>query len=153
MNANMVAKKTITVKGTEKEVQIYKLNASEGIVLGTKLLKLILPVLGGFADEIFSEEKTEAPQTFSEMAQRILEQLDNVDMLAIIKKLFDGLTVDRKDVSFDDYFMANYGELTMILEFALKENFQSFFEGTGLKARFMQALGAMTDDQAESDEQ
>lgn len=151
--SNLVAQTTITVKGEDKQVQIYKLNASEGIVIGTKLLKFILPVLGGFADEMFNEEKVESPKTFSEMAQRILMQMDNVDMLAIIKKLLHSASIDRKPVDFDEYFMANYGELFLVLEFALKENFQSFFEVAGLRTRFFQAMGVMTEDQAESDEQ
>lgn len=146
--------KTITTKNSTKEIKLAKLNASEGIIIGTKLLKLILPVLGGFADGMMSEEEIENPKTFSEMASRIVDQMDSFDSLSLIKKLFNGLAVDGQGVEFDSYFMANYGELVLILEIALKENFQSFFEGTGLKTRLMTALGVvMTDDQAESDEQ
>lgn len=149
----LVAQTEITVKDENKKVQIYRLPASEGIVHGTKLLKLVLPVLGGLADEIFSEESTkDVPQTFSEMAQRVLMQLDSFDAVALIKRLLKDASVNGKAIDFDEYFMGNYGELVLIVEFALKENFKSFFEGTGLKTRFFNALGAMTEDQAESAE-
>lgn len=149
---NLIAKTTIKVKNKKKEVQIYKLPASKGIVLGSKLLKLILPVLGGMADEIFSEEvKTASPKTFTEIAQRLTMQLDNFDILEIIKELLSETAIDNQEVDFDEYFMANYGELVAVLEFALKENFQSFFEVAGLKDRFFKAMGSAMDLQAESE--
>lgn len=150
---NMVSRKEIN----DKTVQIYTLPAGEGWVVGTQLLKLILPVMGGLADEIFSEDdsrgKGEVPKTFSEMANRVLMQMDNFDTLKLIKRLLKDASVDNKPIDFDEYYRKNYGELFLHLEFALKENFSSFFEGTGLKTRFFHALGAMTGDQAESDEQ
>ena len=150
---NLVAKKIIKIKNEEKEIQIYKLPASEGIVMGTKILKLILPVLGGFADEMFSEETKEVPKTFSEISTRLVTQMDNVDILGIIKRLLSELAINRKEVDFDNYFMGNYGELILVVEFALRENFNSFFEVVGLKDRLLQVVGAVTDNQAESDEQ
>lgn len=149
---NMVARQEIN----GKDVQIYTLPASEGWVIGTQLLKVVLPVVGGLADEIFSDEETskgQVPKTFSEMAQRILTQLDNFDTLKLVQRLLKDASVNGQKIDFDQYYRKNYGELFLHLEFTLKENFSSFFEGTGLKTRFFSALGAMTGDQAESDEQ
>ena len=151
---NLVAKTKIKVKNKNIDVQIYKLPASQGLVVGTKLLKLILPVLGGMADEIFSEDASnESPKTFTEIAQRLLTQLDNFDILSLVKQLLDGAAIDGREQDFDEYFMANYGALLLILEFALRENFQSFFEVTGLKDRLFGAMGSAMSLQAESDEQ
>lgn len=154
MQEKLIARKELDMGDTTKTVQIYRLPASEGIVRGTQLLKLILPVMGGLADEMFAEESSSTPKTFSEMAMRILGQLDSFDTVNLLKRLLKDASVDGKSIDFDTYFMDNYGELILIVEFALKENFQSFFRGTGLKTRFFKALGAMTEqDQAESDEQ
>lgn len=108
-----------TIEG--KEVQIHLLPASEGIVLASKLGATVLPSLGSL------QENSDGEISILEVAAIVIANIEQLDVLDTIKKLLKGLTVNGQGVSFDDYFMANYGELVKILTFSLKENFSSFF--------------------------
>lgn len=108
-----------TIEG--KEVQIHLLPASEGIILASKLGATVLPSLGSL------QETSDGEISILEVAAIVIANIEQLDVLDTIKKLLKGLTVNGQGVTFDDYFMANYGELVKILTFSLKENFSSFF--------------------------
>ena len=110
------------LKSNDKEFQIHVLPASEGLVMAHKLSKLVLPFL--------TEETTEI--NFTIIAKSLGDNLGEKEILTMVKRLIKDLAVDNKDISFDDYFASNYGELVQLIGFALKENFSSFFEGLGI---------------------
>lgn len=109
---------TTTIK--DKDFQIELLPAGEGIAMAQKLSTLVLPILSNTNGE-FSFD-------FSKLATALSVNISEKEFLLIIKRLLKGLCVDGKEVAFDDYFQANYGELLKIITFALTENFGSFFE-------------------------
>lgn len=130
-----------TING--KNVVIYLLPASQGIVIAKRLLEIFLPAFG----TAIESSKYESGMDFQEVAASVAANLPALDE-SIIKKLLKGCSVDLKDVGtdFDNYFMGNYGELISILEFAVTENFSSFFTGTDLLSKFQ----VMTANQAEA---
>lgn len=128
-----------------KTYQLTVLPAGEGYAMALRLLKLILPALGGGLDGMQHDELIHgAPRTFSDLALTICEQMDKADVLGITKRLVKDVVVDGQGIDFDEYFAANYGELITVLEWSLKENFGSFFTESGIQTRLMNLVGTLT---------
>lgn len=124
-----------------KKVQIKVLKTTAGIAVAKKLLNLVAPALGGAADGMRHDDFVHgAPKSFTHLALTLCDQIDKVQIENILLVLLEDLTVDGKDVDFDEYFAANYGELVEILEFSLRENFSTFFTGKGMKARLVNTV-------------
>lgn len=140
----------------KKKAQIKILNTFAGIAVARKLLKVIAPALGGAADGLRHDDVIHgAPKSFTTLALTLCDQIDKAQVEDLIVVLLEDLSIDGKDVDVDEYFAANYGELIEILEFALRENFSTFFTGKGIKARFLKVVQTMMSGQIplESDEQ
>lgn len=118
--AMKTAEKTIN----DKEVKIVLVGAIDGIKMTTQLSKILFPVIGSIRGD---------STNISDIAIAALEYADELDLEGIIKKLFDGATVDEFPIKPDTYFSGNYGELVDYLAFALEANFGSFFEAKLLK--------------------
>lgn len=130
----------ITTTLNDKSYTAKKLSAWVGVRHGLYLTKLLLPCLGAGLDGITSP--AEQPKTFSDITYRLVQSLeDDTKLMKVVEDLFQGFTVGDDVISFDTYFMANYGELLTALEWLLKENFQSLFTGGGIQEK---AMGALT---------
>lgn len=119
--------RSIDVNGKTFTVNI--LPAKKGLPIALKLVKTIGPALAKFA-----ESANQGEIAYTEIATELLTEMDSLDVMSIIEQLMNGYTVDGKEVPFDFYFTANYGELVEVLTFAIKENFGSFFEASALKS-------------------
>ncbi len=140
-----------TVNG--KNIRIKLLPAlTVGIPTARRLLNIIAPAVGGTLDGLRHDDFIHgAPKTFSEMALVVCKQLEEAEVHQIMFTLLEHMEVDNKVVNLDEYFMANYGEMIEILEFALRENFQSFFTGNGMKQRFQKVVGMIMSGQTEQE--
>lgn len=125
-----------------KKVRIKLLPAiTIGIPVARRLLDIIAPAIGGTLDGMKHDDVLHGvPKTFTEMSLTVCKQLEKAEVGSLVFTLLEGLEVDNSDVDLDEYFTANYGEMIEILEFALKENFQSFFTGDAIKQRFLKAI-------------
>ena len=108
-----------------KEFQIFLLNASDGITMARDLSTTLLPVLGTL------KTKDDGQVDFRAAAVELSQNIDKIDILSVLNKLLKELCVDQDEVSFDDFFAGNYGELIDIVAYALRENFESFFSQSG----------------------
>jgi len=126
-----------------KNVRIVLLPAiTKGIPVARRLLNIIAPTVGGTLDGLKHDDFIHgAPKTFSDLSLVVCQQLEKAEVGNLIFTLLENMEVDGKTVNLDDYFMANYGEMIEILEVALKENFESFFTGNGMKQRFLKVVG------------
>lgn len=116
-------------KQSEKEIngktlKIVLVGALDGIKITTQLSKVLFPVIGAIQG---------SQKDLSSIAVAALEHIEEVNLENIIKKLFDGATIDDFPIKPDEYFAGNYGELVDFLAFALEANFGSFFEAAILK--------------------
>lgn len=117
----------------DKIFKVKILGARDGFNIGLQISKLILPAIGSSIDGMRQDELLHgAPNTFGEAAQKLVQQMGEVDANDIVEKLLSGLIVDDEDVNWDDYFAANYSELLEVLTFSMKENFGSFFTGNDI---------------------
>lgn len=121
---------TKVIDGIEYEVTL--LNTSRAFNVMQQLMKLSLPSIGAAADGfMFGDEFTES-QTWQAVAIHMLNQMDSVDTLGIVKELVKTLKSDGIPVDFDTYFRGRLDLLVKVLEFVLKDNFSSLFTGTSL---------------------
>lgn len=118
----------------ENKYQIELLPARKGLKLAMKLSQVILPTLGSSIDALDNTDGT----GFTRVALLLVEQMDQFDVVELMDELLDNAVVNGKELDIDSHFIANYGELVEVLEFAVRENFESFFEAKGLKDRFSQ---------------
>lgn len=134
-----------------KTIKIILLPAiTKGIPVARRLLNLIAPVVGGTLDGLKHDEIIHgAPKTFTELSLTVCQQLEQVDAASLVFTLLENMEVDGSKIDLDDYFSANYGEMVEVLEFALKENFESFFTGNGMKQRFLKVVGMIQQGQTE----
>lgn len=124
---------------------IKVLGARKGTPIGLKLKGIVLPMIARGIDGIKQEDMFEAPQTFTEMAYILTQQLDNIDVESLI---FDGLLCDVCHQGIfvdntDDFFAGNYGVMVELLAFSLKENFASVFTVGGLTSSFQTKIKSL----------
>ena len=131
-----------TKLSNNKKISIRLLPAiTQGIPVARRLLNVIAPVVGGTLDGLKHDEIIHgAPKTFSELSLVICQQLEKADASNLVFTLLDGMEVEGQAIDLDEYFSANYGEMMEVLEFALRENFESFFTGNGMKQRFLKVV-------------
>lgn len=136
-----------------KKIKLELLPAiSVGVPVARRLLNIVAPAIGGTLDGLKHDDILHGvPKTFTEVSIVICQQLEKAEVNNLIFTLLNSLEVDGKDVDLDEYFTANYGEMVEILEFALKENFQSFFTGNGMKQRFHKVIGMLMSGQTEEE--
>lgn len=131
-----------TKLSNNKQISIRLLPAiTQGIPVARRLLNVIAPVVGGTLDGLKHDDIIHgAPKTFSELSLVICQQLEKADASNLVFTLLDGMEVEGQAIDLDEYFSANYGEMMEVLEFALRENFESFFTGNGMKQRFLKVV-------------
>lgn len=135
-------KKTIN----NKEYQINVLGAMEALKMGRTLSKVILPAVAGILDGTRANEFGETPKTFTDLALMICTQLDDLDFDYIVLTLLKGCKCDGRDIqSVDTHFQGDLGEMISVLEFALRENFSSFFTGNDLIIQLRDKIQDLTD--------
>jgi len=115
---------------------IKLLPATKGLSVATSLARTILPSLGSLADNVEKRDYIlpEESVIWTELAVMLVSQLDKIDIVKTVTMLMDGSSADGEPIKFEEYFSGNYGTLIFLVEFALKENFGSFFTGY-LKAK------------------
>jgi len=67
--------------------------------------------------------------TLSGAIQALTDRLAEEDVGKLCSTLLEDLRRDGSPVQFDTYFAANYGELSQLVAWSMKENFGSFFDG------------------------
>lgn len=140
-----------TING--KEYTVTLLPATIGLKMSLEISKLLAPSLGASVDGLRHDDILHgAPQTFSDLALKLVNQMDKVNIVGMIGTLLGSVEVNGKRIDFDNHFRANYGELIQVLEFALRENFESFFTGSGLQTRFQEVMENLTPQPQELEE-
>lgn len=119
--------KEITVKGNRYTIQL--LGAYAAFAISADLVKLVTPSVASFMDSGRKEDYIlpEESSMFSEMAMLLVRQMDQVNLVAIVQSLLDGITCNGVPVDANEHFRGNFSGLLKVLEFALKENFGDFF--------------------------
>ena len=133
-----------TTKINDVDYTIALLPATVGLAMSLEISKLIAPSIGSTVDGLRHDEVMHgAPATFSDLAEKLVGQMGKVNVVAMINSLLGKTEVDGKVINFDTHFRGNYGSMFQLVEFALRENFESFFTGSGLQTRFQTIMATM----------
>ena len=112
------------INGNKYSIKL--LPASVGLEVTQKLIKGLSPALGVVLDS--NEELDFIESSFyTDIAIAISQGLPDLDTTNLIRVLLKDSYCDSKLIDFETHFVANYGTLIALVEFALKENFGSFF--------------------------
>lgn len=135
-------KDTISKNINDIDYELKLLNTSRAFITAEQLIKLGLPSLGAGLDNAMlgDEEEFLESQTFATIAILITRQMDEVDVLSIVKELLKDMTADKAPVDFEKYFRGRMDLLIEIIEFALRENYGSLFIGTSLIGKLMKSM-------------
>ena len=140
------------IKIGEDTFSVKMIGGRKGIAVSFKLKGIALPLLGRQVDGAMSEDTLEVPTTFLDMANILTEQMYRTDMDALIfDDLLYAVKFNGEDIKdWDEFLMCNYGCVVPLLAFTIKENFDSFFTGSGMMtsflAKFKTMLGSTKED-------
>lgn len=120
-----------------KKFSLTLLPADEGLAVFIKLITLFGPSIASIADSARTEEYT-MPEDDDVITQAVLHLVakmsDIPDVIKLIMTLTREVKVDGKPIDFADYFKGNYGEMALVIEWCLMENFKDAFT-SWLKAK------------------
>jgi hypothetical protein len=127
-----------------KRYQITLLPALKAVGMAKTLSKVILPAIGGAIDGVRDDGLNGPPRNFTDLALTLCTQLEDLDLDNLINTLMQGVMCEGKEVrDINTHFQGELGELVAVLEFALRENFSSFFTGNDLIAPLKKMLAGM----------
>ncbi len=142
---------TVTIK--EDEYTVHLLKTTVGLAMSLEIGKLLMPSLGAGIDGFRHDEILHgAPTTFADLGKLLVSQMGEVKIVEMIKALLNNVEIGGKKIDFETHFRKNYGTLMQLVEFALRENFESFFTESGLQTRFVQLMSNLSAPQAELEE-
>ena len=130
------------INGVEYTLKV--LPATAGLKVGNALIKAAAPLLGLIVDSSKKDLEFAADDnTATMLAMTLVEQMDNLDVVDLIKLLVSGVSANGTQIDFETHFAGQYGVLIALVEFSLVENFGNFFS-TYLKAKGLETL-SLTD--------
>ena len=117
-----------TING--KSYSLTHLPASVGFVTFLQLVELFGTSTASIIDNSAREDFVlpEENYLFTQATQLLIEKIaQKEEVLNMVMKLTSTVSCDGKAVDFDTHFAGNYGELVLIVEWVLKENFKDAF--------------------------
>lgn len=132
-------------EGSESEVvsiSVTALDGHSGGLLGIRLLQLLGPSVAGLVTAMQSSDPSKAVS----MAGTLFEKVTPSEFKAIQKQLLAhstvtelGETQELSDAWIAERFSGHVGSLFALVGFALKVNYENFFEDLGIKALLAKA--------------
>lgn len=115
----MIEQKSVTVNGTD--YLLTQLPATKGIRVMKQLIKLVGPA----AAEIFKEGD------ISGAVDKLVENMDAVDVEALIKELVATASKGSVAINFDNEFAGEYANLLLLIKSIVEFNFGNVFTMLG----------------------
>jgi hypothetical protein len=112
-----------------KTYSLQLLPASVGLATFFDLIELFGTSIANIADSVRNEDAMlpEEMLTFTHATQLFISNMGNKDMMALIHTLVSKVSCNGQPIDFDSHFAGKYGELAIIIEWVLKENFKDAF--------------------------
>lgn len=142
-----------TVTINDDSYTVHLLPTTIGLAMSLEIGKLLMPSLGAGIDGFRHDEILHgAPTTFADLGKLLVLQMGEVKIVEMVKALLSKSEINGKQLDFEKHFSGNYGALIQLVEFALRENFESFFTESGLQTRFVQLMSNLSIQPAELEE-
>lgn len=116
-----IAKETID----GHEFQINKLRTSALLRHGTKLAKVIIPLL---AEKAMQDQLEQVD--YSLLADLLVENIDELNLEELTPILLAQATVGGKPLNVEEFFRGKFMTLVKVIKWAIAENFLNFFDGS-----------------------
>jgi hypothetical protein len=120
------------VKRTIINGNSYSINllpALPAYLLGTEIMETLIPAIGSAADngmnfkDMFPEDRS----PFTQVSIYLVKGLKDLDKANIINTLLEGAALDNAPLDIQTGMRGKVSDLSFLIEFALKENFNDFF--------------------------
>lgn len=116
--------KSTKIRG--KTYSITVLDADKGVAMVGRLMRFIVgPLLIAAIAEKQNDADTRAKALF-----QFLSNMAEPEFVALVKEILEESRHEGTVIQFAGHWAANYGELFELWFFAVKENFQSFLDGS-----------------------
>lgn len=110
----------------DQAFNIALLMPSKAFELGAKLLKLVGEPVAALA---ISKGEADFQQALPMAVRALTSNMDNKDTLALIKLLFQTVSIDGKMINFEEYFQGRMGHMFKVLVAVVNVQFSDFFQG------------------------
>ena len=113
-----------------KDYSLRRLPARVGLKTFFQLIELFGPSVASIADNSLKEDYIlpEEQFLFTQAIQLLVERMgDKEEILDMLVTLTDNVSCGGEPIDFDTHFAGNYGELMIVLEWVLSENFKDAF--------------------------
>lgn len=117
----MIKQKTCTIGG--EEFILNTIPATKGI----KLLKQLTKLIGPSFSELMKQNDGGDINPMSVAIEKLFENLDAVDVEALVKELVTSASKGSVAINFDMEFAGEYGKLFMLVKEIVEFNFGSVF--------------------------
>ncbi len=117
----MIKQKTCTIGG--EEFILNTIPATKGI----KLLKQLTKLIGPSFSELMKQNDGGEVNPMSVAIEKLFENLDAVDVEALVKELVSSASKGSVSINFDMEFAGEYGKLFMLVKEIVEFNFGSVF--------------------------
>jgi hypothetical protein len=112
-----------------KAYSLQLLSTTQGLAIFFDLIELFGSSIANIADSVKNENAVlpEEMLTFTNATQLFINNMGNKDMLNLIQVLVSRVSCNGQSIDFDTHFAGKYGELAIVIEWVLKENFKDAF--------------------------
>ena len=118
---------------------IHLLPAMKAALIGQKLIKALVPVVGSYFDARTSDKLD--GMKFSTLATILAENLDELELETLITEVVaKNLTVNGQAVDFDTHFQGHVGVMFDVLAWAAEVNFKSLFLESTLGKQVLETM-------------
>ena len=125
----MLAQKTVTVRDTD--YLLTQFPATKGIRLLKQIIKLVGPSFAEISKVGESADVAEQQRLIGMAMEKLFENLDAVDVEALIKELVTSASKGSASINFDFEFSGQYEKLFELVKAIVEYNFGSVFTLVG----------------------
>ncbi len=113
--------------------QINKLRTSVLLKQGTRLAKVMIPILA----EKAMQDKLEMID-FGRLSDLFVENIDELNLEELMPLVLNQATVDGQPLNYEEFFRGKFKTLVKVIQWSLQENFLNFFEDSMEMSGFIQ---------------
>lgn len=126
-----IGQTTVHIDGDD--YMITHFHTTKGLAIEVKLGKLLGPAWLELQKAAADDNTQEA--VLASAIGCLIEQMDKVDVVALIKELVAGVTIGTKSINFDHDFAGRHATLFELVKEVLKFNFADVFSKLGLEGQ------------------
>lgn len=126
-----IGQTTVHIDGDDYMITHFP--TTKGLAIEVKLVKLLGPAFMEMQKAAQNEGNEDS--VMASAITCLIGQMDNIDVVALVKELVAGVTIGTKSINFDHDFAGRHSVLFELVKEVLKFNFADVFSKLGLKGQ------------------